>query len=292
MTNDLSHEILARLTTLLGTQPASWKRVAGGGYTPAARWQVNCGDYSVFVKVATTPLTAMLLRREQVAYSSITGAFIPKLIGWDDHETKPILVIEDLSQALWPPPWTPRLLDRALQSLALIHQTQAEVPPFEAVHSHHTLGWHIVSENPLPFLALEMASGAWLKGALPVLLEAEAACGTTGDTLAHFDIRSDNMCFTGDRALFVDWAEACLANPKLDTGFWLPSLAFEGGPQPESILPNEPEIAAWVAGFFAARAGLATIPDAPQVRRVQREQLSTALPWAQRALGLSQDVTE
>jgi hypothetical protein len=52
-------------------------------------------------------------------------------------------------------------------------------------------------------------------------------------------------------------------------------------------LPDAPEIAAWLAGFFAARAGLPIIPDAPLVRRVQREQLSTALPWAQRALGLT-----
>jgi hypothetical protein len=67
----------------------------------------------------------------------------------------------------------------------------------------------------------------------------------------------------------------------------LPSLHYEGGPPPEAILPGAPEVAAWVAGFFAARAGLPIIPDAPAVRRVQREQLSTALPWAQRALGLA-----
>jgi hypothetical protein len=51
-------------------------------------------------------------------------------------------------------------------------------------------------------------------------------------------------------------------------------------------LPDAPEVAAWVAGFFAARAGLPVIPDAPRVRVVQRQQLETALPWAARALGL------
>jgi len=40
------------------------------------------------------------------------------------------------------------------------------------------------------------------------------------------------------------------------------------------------------AGFFAARAGLPEISDAPQVRTVQRQQLETALPWAARALDL------
>jgi len=86
--------------------------------------------------------------------------------------------------------------------------------------------------------------------------------------------------------VFIDWNHACSANPRLDLGAWLPSLAWEGGPAPERILPDAPEVAAWISGFFASRAGLPQIPDAPYVRKVQREQLSTALPWALRALGL------
>jgi hypothetical protein len=99
-------------------------------------------------------------------------------------------------------------------------------------------------------------------------------------------LRSDNICLTESRAIFVDWNLACLSNPKLDLGFWLPSLAYEGGPEPETILPDAPEIAAWVAGFFAARAGRPEIHDAPRVRLVQRQQLETALPWAVRSLDL------
>jgi hypothetical protein len=45
-------------------------------------------------------------------------------------------------------------------------------------------------------------------------------------------------------------------------------------------------LAAYVAGFFASRAGQAEIPHAPLVRQVQRQQLLTALPWAARALDL------
>jgi hypothetical protein len=37
---------------------------------------------------------------------------------------------------------------------------------------------------------------------------------------------------------------------------------------------------------FAARAGLPTIPAPPRVRDIQRLQLTTALPWAARTLGL------
>jgi aminoglycoside phosphotransferase (APT) family kinase protein len=106
----------------------------------------------------------------------------------------------------------------------------------------------------------------------------------------HFDVRSDNLCLIEDRALFVDWNHACIGNPVLDTASWLPSLEAEGGPAPEEVLaPDTPglaEIAALLAGYFCARAGLPEIPQAPHVRRLQREQAGTALPWAARMLGL------
>jgi thiamine kinase-like enzyme len=131
-----------------------------------------------------------------------------------------------------------------------------------------------------------LVTAGWLAAALPALVEAERSCSIDGDAVTHWDIRSDNMAFTEDGLKLIDWSETCLSNPDPDLGFWLPSLCFEGGPPPEAILPQAPEVAAWVSGFFASLAGLPDIPDAPFVRRVQREQLSTALPWAQRALRL------
>jgi aminoglycoside phosphotransferase (APT) family kinase protein len=107
-----------------------------------------------------------------------------------------------------------------------------------------------------------------------------------GDSLLHLDLRSDNICFHEDRVIIVDWNLVCTGNPRFDLGFWLPSLEAEGGPPPEAILPDAGEIAALVSGFFAARAGLPLIPDAPNVRHIQQVQLRTALPWAVRSLGL------
>lgn len=144
-----------------------------------------------------------------------------------------------------------------------------------------------MAEDPGPFLSIGIADEHWLNQALPALVSNEGRCQIEGNSLTHWDLRSDNMCLTKDRAIFIDWNNACLSNPQLDLGFWLPSLAYEGGPLPERIMPEAPEIAAWVSGFFAARAGLPGISDAPRVRLVQRQQLETALPWAARALGLS-----
>ena len=72
----------------------------------------------------------------------------------------------------------------------------------------------------------------------------------------------------------------------MDTGFWLPSLAFESGSLPATVLPGEPSIAAWVSGFFAARAGFPVIPQAPSVRKGQLDQLNPSLAWVIREMDL------
>jgi aminoglycoside phosphotransferase (APT) family kinase protein len=277
--------LAGRVAQILGWTPASWTRVHGG-YTAAQRHVVRRGAESAFVKMATTPTTADMLRRELVAYRALTAAFMPGFLGGEDDPTQPFLVIEDLTGAVWPPPWTDRSVADTLSAIKAMHATTAAIPPLKETHGDDLEGWSMVARDPRAFLGLGLAGADWLASALPALVEAEAACRLEGTALSHFDLRSDNICFTDRGPVFVDWAAACLGNPDVDLGGWLPSLAFEGGPPPDAVLPNAPEVAAWVSGYFAARAGLPTIPDAPFVRRVQREQLTTALPWAQRALKL------
>jgi len=122
-----------------------------------------------------------------------------------------------------------------------------------------------------------------IEAALPSLLTAEAAAILEGDSLVHLDVRSDNLCFRDGRALIVDWNWAALGDPAVDAQFWLPSLVLERGTPPVQL---EPEYAAWLLGFFAARAGLPPIPDAPGVRLIQLAQLAVVLPWACRLLAL------
>ena len=279
-------ELQDRVERVLDWRPTSWRRVHGG-YTPAARYCVARGAQSAFVKVATTPTTAGMLRGELAAYAAVEGAFLPHFFGGEDHALRPLLVIEDLSGALWPPPWTDASIAETLAAIEAMHQVRPTLPSVLTRHGDDLLGWRIIAEQPEPFLSLGFVSRDWLAAALPALVEAETACQLQGEALAHYDLRSDNICFSERGPVFVDWAAACCGDADVDLGSWLPSLAFEGGPPPEAILPHAPEVAAWISGYFAARAGLADIPDAPFVRRVQREQLSTALPWAARALKLA-----
>ena len=211
---------------------------------------------------------------------------MPKHIGWDDDQSNPILLLEDLSQAFWPPPWNEGQIQQVLDALSLVWESSLPNIPFLTDTPHIWNGWQQVAENPVPFLSLGLATKTWLEQALPVLLEIDGRDVVDGRSLLHADLRSDNICFRQGQAIFVDWNLVCIGNPKVDLGFWLPSLEAEGGPPPEQLLPNSGEIAALVSGFFAARAGLPQIPDAPRVRHIQLVQLKTALPWAIRVLSL------
>lgn len=281
-------ELAGRIERLIGARVNIYTVVVGG-YSPALRLRCETERGIFFAKVGVVPPTDEFLRREIEIYNCLSGPFMPNVVAWDSSEVEPILIIEDLSTHHWPPPWDDRRLEMACEQIETMHSTRVALAPFSEVHRESFVGakgWQAVAADPEPFLSVGMVGRAWLDAALPQLLEDEARCSTEGDSLCHWDLRSDNMCFAADRAVFIDWNLACLSNPKLDLGFWLPSLAYEGGPLPEALLPDSPEIAAWVSGFFAGRAGLPVIPHAPRVRIVQRQQLETALPWAIRALGL------
>ncbi len=281
-----SRQLIARVERLMGARPIAWRPVQGG-YTPAGRWIVrfNNGAFA-FAKVDTTADTASWLRAEYRFYSQVVADYLPALLGWEDDD-QPLLLLEDLSAAFWPPPWSQERVEQVLATLAAIAATPPP-PGFPTLASQRgwLMSWVDVANDPTPFLSLGLCSSAWLEAALPSLLAAEAAAILEGDSLMHLDVRSDNICFVGERAVLVDWNHACRGNPRVDIAGWLPSLAAEGGPDPMSILPDEPELAALMSGYFAARAGLPPPAGAPRVRGVQLSQLKRALPWAAASLGL------
>jgi hypothetical protein len=278
----------AAVAEVLGA-PIVARRRATGGYTPAERWVVDLADgRSAFVKAAVNDLTAMWLRKEYRMYADLRAPFMAELLGWADEDGLPILALEDLSGCAWPPPWSE---ERIGAVLAALEQVTATPPPSWLTQSSEAGwiadGWARVAADPAPLLGTGAVSSAWLDEALPVLLQVAGPEVIAGDQLCHFDVRSDNLCFRADgSAVLVDWNLAEIGSAKLDVAFWLPSLALEGGPPPESVLPDAAAEAAVVAGFFASRCGLPVIPDAPTVRDFQKRQLTTALPWACRALGL------
>jgi hypothetical protein len=282
---------IARAMKKLRAPPVGWGPVTSGSHTPARRWVVTLDDGSTaFVKVAVDELTASWLRDEHVVYSLLRGArFMPRYVGWYDDGAHPVLALEDLSSAKWPPPWKQEGVDAVLACLVEVARTAPPdgLPLAADDHLGVRDGWREVAAHPGPFLALGLCSSDWLEGALPVLRRAGESAPLAGDALLHFDVRSDNLCFRDGRAILVDWNWASIGNPLVDVAFWLPSLAAEGGPAPEEIIPEgAAELAAACAGFFCAHASRPAIPTAPHVRPLQLKQARTALPWAARALGL------
>ena len=284
--NLLNTTLIARFERASG-QPLTILKTIQRGYTPALRLRARLQDgNTVFIKCATTAATAEWLREEYKIYTTLQAPFMCQLIAWEDEGEYPFLILEDLSEADWPPPWTPHKIELVRDMLArLASCTLPGLLPLEEEASL-TDGWQEVAADPEPFLGLEISSRDWLERALPALLAVDGKQTLRGEALTHTDVRSDNLCFVGDRAVLVDWNWVRRGHPLADLAFWLPSLENEGGPAPETILPEGAPFAALISGYLAARAGLPVIPDAPLVRKVQLEQLSSALPWAVRTLGL------
>lgn len=280
-------EAVVRTEIVLDGTAAAWTPVASR-YALGDRWLIRLDDgRTAFAKRAIGEATAQWLRHEHRVYSALRASFMPELLGWEDAEL-PLLVLEDLAAAHWPPPWPPGSVEAVLRTLGEI----AATPPPDGVSrltDDPHWSWRDVARDPAPFLGLELCSAAWLDEALPALVSASDPGLLEGDGLLHLDVRSDNLCLRDGRTLLVDWNWACIGNPAVDVAFWLPSLTLEGGPEPDEVARGSPGVDALapiVAGFFAATAGLPPPAGAPAVRSFQLAQLEVALPWAVRVLGL------
>lgn len=272
----------------LGALAESWEPVSNRIGNDRGRWLVRlAGGGSVFVKAPYDEATAEWLATEALVYQGVEADFLPQLLAWDGE----LLVLEDLSGAAWPPPWTEQAVAAvcaALDELAAV-TPPAGLPPLENLRGLLVdTGWPQIQADPEPLLSLGLCSREWLEAALPELLAAAEAIELSGDSLVHLDIRSDNLCLRDGRALLFDWNQASIGNPRFDLAEWLPSLAAEAGPPPEHLLPHADgaALAAMFAGFWGARAGLPAPPWGPKLREVQRLQSAVALSWAARALDL------
>jgi hypothetical protein len=242
---------------------------------------------TVFAKWAVDDDTAGWLHDEWRIYGFVRSDFLPAVHGFSEDPT--LLVLEDLGAWHWPPPWRDDDAQCAVEALRSVHicAAPAGLPRLESFRDFLT-GWRLVAEDPAPFLSLGLASEEWLEASLPALLEAEASVDLEGDALLHFDARGDNLCFGDDgRTALVDWNWACVGNGTLDVAILAASIHADGGPAPETLLPDDEGMAALIAGFWASRAGLPPPEGTTGVRELQLHCLRAALPWATRVLGLS-----
>jgi hypothetical protein len=278
-----------RVAAAAGCPVRSLRRVQTRGYAMAFHGVVEFADGSTaFVKAGAEEVTSEFLRDELRIYQAVDGQFMPRLLGYDESDP-PLLVLEDLSGAHWPPPWDEEGIAAVRKTLTDMWSTPPpDWLPLLTKDRAFLKGWSEIEDDPQPFLSLGLCTSRWLDESLPALRDAAEAAPIEGDALLHFDVRSDNICLADRGAVLVDWNWAMRGNANLDLAAWLPSLHVEGGPPPEELLPDAGGYAAVLAGFFGSRAGLPPPATAPQVRMIQRAQLEVALAWACRELGLRQ----
>src|SRR2546428_13117701 len=185
--------LVERVTRALGPL-AGWRTVPGG-YSTAQRWIVTCADGSqVSVTGAPDDLPGTWLRREPRVYAQVRAPFLPAVHAWDDDGDLPVLVLDDLSGAVWHAPWTSERITRVLETLQQVAATPppAALPTLEAQRPMFT-GWAHVAREPRDFLGLRLCSAAWLSPATDTLVPPSAEAPPPRDDLPHFDVRGHNL---------------------------------------------------------------------------------------------------
>ena len=269
---------------LLGTAVTGY-RYTPGGWSVSVRGVLTLADgRTVFAKLGDVPDTARAVR-DEIAACRLLGRhpFMPRLLAEDS--AVPLLVIEDLSRARRVPPWTAPTLDDFRRLCEELGATPAPPGLISLDTEVSGDGWERVAADPTP--ARRVLSATWLERNLPLLLAAQRRARAVGSSLVHTDLRSDNLLFLSDRAIAIDWNLARRGDPRWDPHLTAHTIAMEGGGTVDELLPDaDPAIVAWLAGFFASRAGLPPPAGAPKVRGFQRAQLDVVLPWACRLLDL------
>jgi hypothetical protein len=232
-------EARARIEALAGERVVSARRVAAG-YNATERWVVRfASGRGAFAKIGTPPRSSQHLRDEQAVYARLALACMPAVVGWEDHADRPILLLADLSSWTWPPPWTHVGVSAALRAIEEIHTARADLDAYGVKHGPEGAGgwWVGVERDPEPFLRLGVVTREWWRRSGSVLREAASLVSPEGESVCHFDLRSDNLCLRDGRATVVDWSHACLGNPQVDLGLFLPGVAAEGALHRASCSP-------------------------------------------------------
>ncbi|MER5430432.1 phosphotransferase [Streptomyces sp. NPDC002588] len=303
---DLPGAVRDGVADLLGA-PVTHAATQPGGFSPgvAARLRTAAG-HRAFVKAVsaeTNPDSPGLHRAEARNAAALPPAVpAPRLLGTYDDGTWVALVFEDVPGRQPHVPWRERELRRVLDAVAELSRslTPAPIaaPPVAESLADAFVGWERLRAPEAAELRARL--DPWTRAHVTELagLAAGWAEAAAGDTLAHGDLRADNMLLTGDDGdgvVFVDWPHALLAAPWFDLLVMLPCVRAQGGPDPEEAFtahplgreadPHAVTVAlAALTGYFVEHALRPDPPGLPTLRAFQRAQGEAGLAWLRRRL--------
>ncbi|MEU7689364.1 phosphotransferase [Microbispora hainanensis] len=308
-----------------------------GGFSPgvAARLRL-AGGGRAFVKAVgpePNPISPGVHRAEaRVAAALPATAPAPRLLASFDEDGWVVLLFEDVEGRTPAQPWTAAELGLVLGAVADLAETltpaPVAVPSAGERLAEEYQGWRRLAAGSGSLGAdglgadgpgsggpgsRGLGSGgpgsrrpgedgsdvAWARRHLDRLAELEAGWdrAVEGDTMAHADLRADNLLLTADgRVYVVDWPWACLAAPWFDLLGMLPSVAMQGGPPPAEVFDGHPVAAkadpdavtavlAAQTGYFLQRGSLPPPPGLPTLRAFQLAQGRQALAWLRQRTG-------
>jgi aminoglycoside phosphotransferase (APT) family kinase protein len=266
-----------------------------GGFSPGLASRLLLADgRRVFVKAvseAANPDSPGMHRREARIVAALpASAPVPRLHWSFDEGGWVVLCFEDVDGRHPHQPWTDSdlaLVVRTLRDMsAALTPSPIEVDATAAdAFATEINGWRRALErgedglDPWCLANLERLAG----------LEAHAVDRVDGKTLLHFDTRADNLLIAGELVYVVDWPSARLGAAWVDWVAMAPSVAMQGGPEPEDFISRfdlrgvaSEAIDAAVcslAGYFVVRALDPPPPGIPTVRAFQAAQGRVTIGW-------------
>ena len=286
---DLPRGVRDRVEDLLGDRVVTAASQQGGFSPGTADRVLTAGGRRAFVKAVGTALNTtsveMARREAHVTRQMPAAAPVPRLLGDFDDGEWVVLVLEDVDGRHPRTPWVEDELDAAVRALhdlaqALTPSPISGVPKAADMLAEYFAGWAALAADPLPDL------DPWAAARLGDL-DAAAMRGLdvlrTGETVAHGDIRADNLLVRPDSAItVVDWPWACVAPWWLDTLLLAMNVTVYGGRGDRLLTGVDPaqvtDVLAGFTGYLMHRSRLPS-PGIPHVRAFQRVQADALLPW-------------
>ncbi|MFJ2772425.1 aminoglycoside phosphotransferase family protein [Streptomyces sp. NPDC087300] len=276
-----------------------------GGFSPGVAARVRLGDgRRAFVKAVSAEANpgSPRLHRAEARHSAALPDSVPapRLLASYDDGVWVALAFEDIEGRQPQVPWRSDELALVLDAVADLSYalTPAPVAARSVVDTEGESfrGWaQLVEADGTVVDRLD----PWARRNLRALAELAApwAGFAAGDTLAHADLRADNMLITAEgRVVFVDWPHVVRAAPWFDLLVMLPCVRAQGGPDPEDVFTAHPlgrdadpagvtATLAALAGYFVRGSLKPDPPGLPTLRAFQAAQGAAALDWLRKRLG-------
>jgi Ser/Thr protein kinase RdoA (MazF antagonist) len=288
---DLPEPIQERIEAILGA-PVSSAVSQSGGFSPGTADRVVTTDgRRAFVKAVSTGInlrSVELARAEaHVTARMPASAPVPRLLGSFDDGEWVVLIHEDVEGRHPRTPWVAEEIRAAARALGELAGTRSPsgLPRAGDVLASHFGGWARLAAEPPEDL------DPWVAAHLPDLQAAAdhaLAAVATGSTLAHCDVRADNLLVRPDGSIVVvDWPYACIGPDWLDTALLAMDVLAYGGPGDQLLSGIDPQTATAVLAAFTGdylERSRHPSPGIPHVRAFQRVRADALLPWLRRNL--------